>query len=245
MKTSLRSRVLALVVAPALGLLAAPTTAGAVTNIVHAPLRVISHTTSHNWSGYATTSGTYNSVSASWVQPTAHCGSGATWSAFWVGIDGYKSDTVEQTGSEADCNAGRKYSAWYEMYPANPVTFSNTVSPGDQFTASVTASGDNFTLTISDITQGWTHTIDKSLKGAKKSSAEVIAEAPCCQDDGDILPLTDFGTVHFSDAMANGEPIGDSPHTVINMRPGVEGPNTDNCSKLTSDENFSCTFVSN
>src|SRR5579862_9917649 len=31
--------------------------------------------TSTNWSGYAATTGTYNSVSASWIEPTGTCSS--------------------------------------------------------------------------------------------------------------------------------------------------------------------------
>src|SRR5260370_39342603 len=97
--------------------------------------------TSTNWSGYAATGsrGQFAGVSSSWTEPAAKCtGFGHQYSAFWVGLDGYSSSTVEQTGSEADC-AGRtaEYSAWYEMYPAYPVYFSNRVLPGDNFTGSV------------------------------------------------------------------------------------------------------------
>ena len=87
--------------------------------------------TSTNWSGYAATGGcAFTSVSSSWVEPTGTCGSGDQYSSFWVGLDGYNSNSVEQTGSEVDC-AGRTpvYYSWYEMYPAYPVNFSNTVRP--------------------------------------------------------------------------------------------------------------------
>ena len=58
---------------------------------------------STNWSGYAAASGTYKSVSASWTEPTGTCSGSAKYSSFWVGLDGYNSSTVEQTGSEVDC----------------------------------------------------------------------------------------------------------------------------------------------
>ena len=57
---------------------------------------------------------------------------------------------------------------------------------------------------LMDSTQGWTETITRTLPGAARSSAEVIAEAPCCTARGGILPLTNFGTVSFSGATANG-----------------------------------------
>jgi hypothetical protein len=165
---------------------------------------------STNWSGYAATgaNGQFTSVSSSWVEPTAQCnGYGDQYSAFWVGLDGYSSSTVEQTGSEADC-AGRtaEYSAWYEMYPAYPVYFSNPVRPGDHFTGSVAyqVSTSTFLITLTDSTQKWTQTANQALPGAVMNSAEVIAEAPSSGNTGSVLPLTNFGTVNFSGATVNG-----------------------------------------
>jgi len=171
----------------------------------HAPNHKISHSTSTNWSGYAVTGSTYKSVSASWTQPAVNCSVTPTgWSSFWIGLDGDTSSTVEQTGTEADCSSGSPvYSAWYEMYPKFPATFSNPVSAGDHFTSSVTTDGrGNFTLTLADTTKGWTRTNSAKLKQARLSSAEVIAEAP--SSSGGVLPLADFGSVGFSSAKVNG-----------------------------------------
>ena len=100
---------------------------------------------STNWSGYAATTGPYTSVSASWTQPAGTCSLGAQQAAFWVGLDGYSSSSVEQTGSEVDCvGSTAHYFAWYEMYPNASVTYSNTVRPGDHFNASVTFTGTNY-----------------------------------------------------------------------------------------------------
>src|SRR5919201_2134554 len=97
-----------------------------------APNHKIGHSTSSNWSGYAVTGGRYSSVSASWTQPTVNCSVTPTgWSSFWVGLDGDTSNTVEQTGTEADCSSGRPvYSAWFEMYPKYPKTYPPPVAPG-------------------------------------------------------------------------------------------------------------------
>ncbi len=203
-------------------------------------------TTSTNWSGYAATSGTFTSISSSWTEPTGTCSPGDQYSSFWVGLDGYNSNSVEQTGSEVDC-AGRtpQYYAWYEMYPAYPVNFSNTVRPGDHFTGSVTYIGSSrFTLKLSDSTEGWSHTVTKTLSGAARSSAEVIAEAPCCTASGGILPLADFGKVYFTGAKANGSPIGNFNPVGINMV-SANGVQEDSISSLTSGENFSATWLSN
>ncbi len=201
-------------------------------------------TTSTNWSGYAATGGPYTSVSSSWVEPAGTCSSGDQYASFWVGLDGYNSDSVEQTGSEVDCACRTpEYYSWYEMYPANPVNFSNTVRPGDHFTGSVTYTGSNsFTLQLSDTTQRWSHTVTKTLAGAARSSAEVIAEAPCCTLSEGILPLADFRIVNFSGATANGSPLGSFNPVGITMV-SASGVQEDSISPLTAGENFSATWL--
>jgi hypothetical protein len=172
-----------------------------------APNHKIGHSTSTNWSGYADSGSRYTSVSASWTQPAVNCSLTPTgWSIFWVGLDGDTSNTVEQTGTEADCSSGRPvYSAWYEMYPKFPHNYANTVLPGDHFIASVTTAGrGSFTLTLTD-TRRWTQTTIASLKSARLSSAEVIAEAP--SSGGGVLPLADFGSVGFIGATVNGSTL--------------------------------------
>jgi Peptidase A4 family len=171
-----------------------------------APNHKISHSTSTNWSGYAVSgAGPYTSVAATWQQPAVNCSQTPTgWSSFWVGLDGDTSSTVEQTGTEADCSSGSPvYYAWYEMYPKFPLQYSNPVSPGDSFSASVSYLGKgSFRLSLTDTSKGWTEQTTQRLKSAKLGSAEVIAEAP--SSTGGVLPLADFGSVGFSSATVNG-----------------------------------------
>ncbi len=136
---------------------------------------------STNWSGYAVTggNGAFNSVSATWVEPKAKC-NGTKYAAFWVGLDGYNSDSVEQTGSDSDCTGSSPtYYGWYEMFPANPVYYTNTVKRWRPLPRVVAFSGtDTYTLVLHDVTQGWTHKVKKTSSGDARSSAEVITEAP-------------------------------------------------------------------
>lgn len=160
----------------------------------------ISHNTvtSLNWAGYAVTgpTGSVAFVQGSWVQPKVNCTSTATYSSFWVGIDGYTSNTVEQTGTEADCVGGvATYSAWYEFYPAFPVTFGAiTVHPGDVFEGSVTYASGKFTALLKDVTHSTSGSHAKVVASAKRTSAEWIAEAPY---SGGVLPLAKFGKMGF------------------------------------------------
>lgn len=68
--------------------------------------------------------------------------------------------------------------------------------------AGVTYSGDEFTIKITDETTGKSYSTSSRVSGAKRSSAEWIAEAPCCTNRGGILPLSDFGTVYFGPGSA-------------------------------------------
>jgi hypothetical protein len=163
-------------------------------------LRPDGSTDSTNWSGYAVTGSAFTQAKASWIVPTADCSATPnTYAAFWVGLDGYSSSTVEQTGTDSDCDGkSPSYYAWYEFYP-NPseVISSVPVSPGNIMSASVSYSGSEFTVTITNESTGKSYTKSAKVSGAKRSSAEWIAEAPCCTNSGGILPLADFGTVSF------------------------------------------------
>ncbi len=208
---------------------------------LHKPLNHgLSHSTSGNWAGYAVTGAKFTSVSASWTQPSVKATSQDAYSSFWVGLDGDGSNSVEQLGTEVDYINGRaEYYAWYEMYPAYPVNFSDTVSPGDHFTASVTeATGGKFTLKISDTTRGWSHTINKTYSAAKLASAEIIAEAP--SDSNGTLPLANFGSVNFTGATANGKAIGSQNADPITQASG--STTKDAVSGLSGGTAFTCTW---
>ena len=122
--------------------------------------------TSTNWACYDATGGGFASVTATWTQPSVSPDySTDTYAAFWVGLDGDGSSSVEQTGTAAYSQSGIVYySAWYEMYPANAVTISTlTINPGDVLTGTVTSDGaGHFTLTIADATTGQHYTTTRS-----------------------------------------------------------------------------------
>ncbi len=168
-------------------------------------------TTSSNWSGYDdSTDGPFTSVTATWVQPPVRpAGATFTDAAFWVGLDGDNSDTVEQIGTEGYSEGVVGYDAWYEMYPAAPVTIGMSIHPGDLMTGSVTESGvSTFTLEITDQTTGKSfQTVQTMSVVPQLASAEVIAEAPS-DDSDDVVRLSDFSLVTFSDCAFNGQPIG-------------------------------------
>ena len=203
-------------------------------------------TTSQNWAGYASAdnAGTFTSVSASWSQPAVTCTATDTFASFWVGLDGDGTNSVEQTGTEADCSGGNAvYQGWFEMFPAAPVFYNNPVQPGDAMSASVVANGGGaFTLTLADSTQGWTQNTNQTLNTAQLGSAEVIAEAPS-SGNGTVLPLSNFGTVNFTAVTADNAPIGNENPDSLTM---VSGNNVTEAtpSALTGGNAFSVTWNS-
>lgn len=181
----------------------------AISNNFEAPRIRIKDGTSSNWAGYAVEtnlkkpqSGAVTDVKGSWVVPAVYCSvTPNAYSSFWIGIDGYSSNTVEQIGTDSDCSSGSpSYYAWYEMYPKYPVYLGMAITPGDTMSAEVSYGIKGlFTLTITDVTTGATFTTSQKSPSAKRSSAEWIAEAPW---SGGVLPLADFKTVYFTNAQA-------------------------------------------
>jgi hypothetical protein len=163
---------------------------------------------SKNWAGYAVAgpNGAFRSVSASWTEPKVNCSgvTGRRFSAFWVGLDGVISGSVEQLGTDADCRGTTPaYYAWWEMYPLPSVNISNPVHAGDHMSASVTFRGaGRFALFIKDSTRHWSHTFIR-VHAEARSSAEVIAEAPSLLIGG-IQNLANFGSVRWTASSVNG-----------------------------------------
>ena len=169
---------------------------------VHGPMKLVKEVpgsvTSENWSGYAVTGKEFTFAKASWHVPEVDCSkTPGTYSAFWVGIDGYSDKTVEQTGTSSDCNGTTPvYYAWYEFYPNPPVTIDMTVFPGDVIGASISYENGQFTIGIHDHNTGAEFKASGVVSSAQRTSAEWIAEAPSTSG-GTILPLADFVTANY------------------------------------------------
>ena len=171
-----------------------------------------SATVTGNWSGYevsAKNSESFSNVSGSWVEPAASCNTGEGYSSFWVGLGGtqQQSQALQQVGTSADCggDGSASHFAWYELLPAAPVQLNMSISPGDHITASVQVRGTAVTVSLADRTTGASFTKTLKMNDPDTSTAEWIAEAPStCDGYGDCqpLPLSDFGTVKFTDTSA-------------------------------------------
>jgi Peptidase A4 family len=156
-------------------------------------IKGLSQVSSTNWSGYADTGSGFSTVTGSWTEPSVSCTSQTSLAAFWVGIDGYSSSSVEQDGTLAECYRGTAYYyTWWEMYPANAIqVVGHTLRGGHSITGSVVRSGTSYTLKVTDSSRSAdSFSTTQSCSGCANSSAEWIAEAP--SGSSGVYPLSDF-----------------------------------------------------
>jgi hypothetical protein len=189
------------------------------------PVRNVTVSYNTIWAGYAVTGTDFTEVKGSWTVSAVDCTKTPNSdSSEWVGIDGWDSNTVEQTGTDADCNGKTPfYYVWYEFYPLNTIVITDvSIAPGDKFSASVTYDGDDeYAILITNDTTGEYFTKEVEFKGADgsglppRNSAEWIMEM-----DGN--ELSDFGVdpfgQHFTGVSGGSDQATDST---------VSGPITD------------------
>ena len=199
-------------------------------------------------SGYSAIDGTFTSVTANWIEPTAVCDGGDQQTGYWVGLSG--TGTIAQLGTATNCDGTTPdYYSWWEMYPAAGVPVSNVTEPGDHMHASVVYDGDNnFTMVLSNVTRGWRLTENKTQvsTGGTPLSANVIVEANSDTGAaGSSGNVTDFGSVAFGGATANGKPLSAFTLWTGNLA-DMRGVQEDSVSPLTGGgRKFTVTWLSN
>ena len=164
------------------------------------PIRHVTVSYNTIWAGYAVVGSDFTQVQGSWIVSAVDCTKTPdSDSSEWVGIDGWSSNTVEQVGTDADCNGSKPfYYVWYEFFPLNTVVIPDvSIAAGDKFSASVVYDGDNeYTVSITNETSNQTFSKEVEFNGAggsgapKRNSAEWIEEM-----DGN--ELSDFGRDPF------------------------------------------------
>jgi hypothetical protein len=169
-----------------------------------------SQNTSHNWSGYAATGGSYTAVTGTWSVPQFAADGTAGIDAAWVGIGGVRSRDLIQAGTQQTVSgSGRtQYEAWVEMLPRSSRPVPLQVHPGDSVTVNISEqSPDQWLIHFSNNTTGQSYDTTQTYTSSH-SSAEWVEEAPSAGRGG-VLPLDNFGTIQFSNASAvkNGQTV--------------------------------------
>jgi peptidase A4-like protein len=110
---------------------------------------------SHGWSGYVLTGATFTAIYGRWRQPVVTCPTNDTRAAFWVGIDGWHTPSVEQVGSWAVCHAAGQpptYRVWWEIVGGGGGAQPFAIAAGDLIEASVRFVDDAYELAVKDLT---------------------------------------------------------------------------------------------
>ena len=158
---------------------------------------------SSNWSGFATTSPTpFTGVSGNWNVPSVSATSSPSYSAAWVGIDGFNNNSLIQTGTEQDYyNGASHYVAWWTTSAQGfaEQQLNEPVSPGDPIIAKITetdSTTSTWSITLQDGSgnHGWIFTKSLTYTGPG-ASAEWILEAPTV--GGRIAPLAHYSLTTF------------------------------------------------
>jgi Peptidase A4 family len=170
------------------------------------PAATTSAATSHNWSGYAATNGTFTGVSGTWTVPQPSSSSATTGvGATWVGIGGVSSQDLIQAGTQDVTSGGQhQFQSWIEMLPAASQQVPLAVAPGNSVTVSIIESGPGsgtWQISLKNTTTGQTYQTSAQYTSSQ-SSAEWIEEAPASGNGRSttILPLDNFGTISFTGA---------------------------------------------
>jgi len=182
-------------------------------------------TQSSNWSGYvadASKNRTYSSVHAEWNIPSVlACENvSSTWSAFWIGLDGFGLSELNQEGTEQDCyyisgSYYTNYYAWSELLPNQPVEqqiTGFTPNPGDYMyatqwignksgTRTNNGSGGYVWFYMNDMTQGVYAQFSTKLGSTyfDGKTVEWIMERPGL-GGGTLAEFSDYGTAEMLNA---------------------------------------------
>lgn len=189
---------------------------------------------SNNWSGYnqglLETSTPFQSISGTWVVPTAtaHKKGEDEFSSSWVGIGGgcletsclATDNTLIQAGTEQDVAADgtASYSTWYELIPAPSISTPLAVHPGDTVKVDIgQAVPEVWNITITDVTTGQNFTTTVPYPSTY-GTAEWVEETPLLiGTNAGFSAMPNLGTVQFSGATVNGANANLQPAEAIQL----------------------------
>lgn len=179
---------------------------------------------STNWGGYVVTptSGSgYTSVSGSWTIPNISTNKQNAVAAQWIGLGGVTSTDLLQMGTMEDMENGEPVAEiFWEQLPDVAQNIA-TVPVGSTINVSISNSSSstwNLTFTVNapdgtTQTQTISRTLDSSYAQGIGTSAEWISEDPS-NENNQLFPLANMGTVNYKSAMVNGEPLNASGNNV-------------------------------
>ena len=173
-----------------------------------------SSTSYYNWGGYVdhyAANNTFASVQGDFTEPPCNSTISNTYECSWVGLGGYTSARLVQSGTEVDkINGSASYYAWYEYLGngvgVNEITLpSLNVRAGDKIHILVSFESANNQLNcyVADNTSGTSQSVVVNLSAGTYydgSTAEWIDERPTV--NGSYSALTNYGSNSWTNCQA-------------------------------------------
>lgn len=159
---------------------------------------------STNWAGVAQVGTGFTRVEGVITVPKVS-GSSQSAASAWVGIDGYNTQSILQTG--VSFYADGTFDHWYEWLPDYAYTYPGTfdIKVGDQIKLAVEATTKSTGVSsLENLRTGQkvSHTFKHVLASLQEKNAEWIVED--FESGGSEIPLAQFGEVIFTNATATG-----------------------------------------
>jgi hypothetical protein len=163
-----------------------------------------------NWSGYMVTgpSGRFTQASTNYDEPTfgsSRCSTNSE--VTWAGIGGPGGTAIGQDGTAHNFPGLANHQAWWEVVPDVKVTAINlTTAAGHNFFASTRRITGGYQFFVEDMATNSSQALNVNTSSYSGVSAEAIAERPTL-DVGGLTNLSNFGTLTFTQSLANGNGI--------------------------------------
>ncbi|WP_134158125.1 G1 family glutamic endopeptidase [Alicyclobacillus sacchari] len=178
---------------------------------------------SANWSGYIANpngSNGYTSATGNWVVPTISGADGAM-AAQWIGLGGVENADLLQIGTtEQMMNGQEEADVFWEKLPAAAHSIMS-IPVGSSVAASIEkGGGSDWVLSIQVKTpSGQTENKNVSVSISNQYAANIGTSAEWISEDpstvqGNLYPLANAGTVQFTNATVDGQPISASGNSV-------------------------------
>ncbi|NNC14044.1 hypothetical protein HII28_19475 [Planctomonas sp. JC2975] len=132
---------------------------------------------------------------------------------FWAGIGGWNDSNLIQTGTEMNDGAGLTYHQfWYESWPSETIqpVSAPTVVAGDDVAVQVRYEGGIAFFTDCNMSNNTCSNYSETVP-SPGATAECVAERPLEQPGSFYFPLSNFGTVVFTNCIYG---VGENPVAV-------------------------------
>ena len=160
---------------------------------------------SRSHAGYSTSGRDVTRVEAEWTIPSVDCSvTPNSRSSIMVSFDDQAGQPTDSVGTSADCHGGKAhYYGWYQEMDGPRRTMYDPMQAGDRADAGAYVLNSYVDLHLNNYSAG---TNDRATSFPSGTVAVWAKHKPASHQ---LWPLSDFGTVYFTDVLIDQQPIAD------------------------------------